>query len=345
MIHNKNAKDLAKKTLHQFKNWSIFYPLLMQFLNYMITLRTKLKQFYLGLLLLSALIPGAVFGLSAPSFAECNGNAQCERFRSWGFSMDIAKHADHIKRIMGLTRIDTNKHNSTSFLHAIDSNWSPHSSGTAFSEYESEIFSATTRLKMNLAHNDIPLYSPNGLKLQVFILGSHPKQLCSLLAELVLFQSRINQTVMFGSATPAYEENDYLYCSALNASQRRSLQRIASNRKLISDKEIMSVYFSDPKLNASFPVISDNQPVKHDAIFSNNYQMLSYLKANPQMARLHLSVIVASPQPYMPEALSILRQRLKEPSIYRFSKVGKFNTYESLNALRSWLKTDHSLNQ
>ena len=317
----------------------------MQFLNYMITLRTKIKQYFLGLLLPAMLIPCAVFGLSTPSIDECNDNVQCLRFRSWGFSMDIAKHGDHLKKIMDITNIDTNRHTRESFLHAIDSNWSPHSSDTEFSEHKSEILPETIKLGMNTPINEIPKYLPSEFKLQFFILGSHPKQLCSLLGELVQFQSYIHQTLLFGSSTPAYEEDDYLYCSALNAQQILALKNIATHSKLISEKDIMAVYFNNIDLNSSFPAITNTQQGKHEALFSNNQQMLLYLKANPQILKLRLSIIIAAPQPYMPEAVSILKKTLQDPTIYRFSRVTDFNIYESLNALRSWLKTDSSLTQ
>ena len=307
----------------------------------MVTLRTILKQFYLGLLLLSAFIPCVASGLSTTPPGTCN--AQCQRFLSWGFSMDIAGHGDDIKKIMDITRIDTNTHDSKSFLDAIDSNWSPHNSDSEYSEYTHRILSTTIKLGMNTPYNEIPLYTSKGTKLQVIILGSHPKQLCSFLAQLVQFRHRIHQTIMIGSSTPLYEDADYLNCSALNSSQRLELRRIAQNQTLSSDRDIMDVYFNEPDFNAFFPVVPDSLRGDLRAIFSNNHLMLAYLEANTQMGRLHSSIIIAAPQPYIPEAMSILRRKLRNATIYRFSSVGDFNIYESLNALRSWLQTDHKL--
>lgn len=261
--------------------------------------------------------------------------------------MDIARHGDAIKEMMDVTKIDRSTHDRKSFLEAIDSNWSPHNSDTEFSEHKSRILSAATKLGMQAPFNEISFYAPKtkGLKLQIIILGSHPKQLCSFLSQLIQFRYHIHQTIMIGSSTLAYDDTDYLDCDALNASQRLQLTDMARHRKLRSDQDIMRVYFNDLDLNPTFPVMSDSQQGELKAVFRNNYLLLTYLENNTHMNQLHSSVIIAAPQPYMPETVSILRKKMKNATLYRFASVEEFSIYESLNALRSWLQTDFSLTQ
>ena len=259
--------------------------------------------------------------------------------------MDIASHAEDIYKLMLITNIETPSHTGKSYMEAINSNWGPHITGHQYFAHSSNISSSVTKLGMYTPHNELSSHSSNGLKLYVIILSSHPSQLCTVLSELSQLRDRINNTFLIGSTVPVYEKNDYINCSALNSLQRKELAELAELKERISDKDIMTIYFNELEFNAFFPLISDSQQREPEASFHNNHLMLSFLKSNPHIKHIHSSVIIAAPQPYMPEAVSILRNQMKDATIYRLSSASKFSIYESLNALRSWLQTDHSFQQ
>lgn len=303
----------------------------------MTDLRIKLKQYLISILLLTALSTCAVSGVPSAPLAECESK-QCSRFTSWGFTMDIASRADVIHQLMITTKIETEAHTALSFIDAINSNWGPHITGSEYSEYNSEILAAATKLGMYTPHNELSKYSPAGLKLYVIILGSHPSQLCSILSELIQMRHRISHTFLIGSTVPVYESSDYLNCSALNAPQRKALADLAERSKFSSDKDIMTTYFNEPELDPIF--IGDSQQEEVEASFRSNRILLNFLKSNTTIKQTYSSVIIAAPQPYMPETIHILKNQMRNAVIYRLSSISNFSIYESLNALRSWLLTD-----
>lgn len=306
--------------------------------------RTILKQYLISVLLLTTLSASTVSGASLTPPNGCK-SSQCSRFASWGFSTDIARHADDIHTLMITTKIETSVHTIESFMEAINSNWGEHITGTEYSEYRQQIVSAVAKLGMYTNYNELHEYSPNGLRLYIIILGSHPSQLCSVLAELTQMRHRVHNTFLIGSTVPVYESSDYLNCSALNAQQRQELRELAEENKFSSDQDIMSVYFNEPELNSVFFSPGSGKQKEYGAEFRSNSLMKTFLESNSPIKRMHSSVFIAAPQPYMPEAVSILRNQMRNAVIYRLSSISNFSIYESLNALRSWLQTDYSFNQ
>ena len=311
----------------------------------MANFRTKLKKYYRQLWFLTAIAPAFAFasGLPFPGIDGCR-TLQCQRFLSWGYSMDIATHADAIKKIMEITNIETTSHTGKTFEDATNSNWGAHNTGIEFSEHKLRLLAAISRLGMNTGYNELADYSVNGSPLYIIILGGHPRHLCAFLLEISQMRHSVRQTILIGSTAPAYESKDYLNCAALNSRKLMELWKISEQNELSSEKDIMRIYFNDPGLNAIFPVNSDSQQGEVEASFSNNRLMESFLKNNAYSMQSS-SVIIAAPQPYMPEAVSIIYHHLRNVRIYRFSIAGNFSVYESLNALRSWLRTDRGFSR
>lgn len=311
----------------------------------MIIFQTKLKQYLISTLLLTVFSTCTASVVPASASEGCH-DPQCSKFISWGFSMDIASQADNIYKLMALTNINTGLHTGKSFMDAVYSNWGPHHSGNKYSAFSEEILSIVEKLGMYIPHNEISSYIPNNQKLYIIILGSSPTQLCSILRVLnEMKKLRVTQTFLIGSTTPVYESYDYLKCPFLNDSQREELEQLANTetQRILSDKKVMSIYFNSQNLNAIFPLTGGSQIDEAEASFHSNRLMQSFLKSNTLITRTRSSVIIAAPQPYMPEAMSILKAHMKSATIYRLSSASPFSIYESLNALRNWLKTDRRL--
>ena len=311
----------------------------------MTTLRTTVKKYYQRSLLVTAFLLSG-FELFRPSASAATTTIQdcsaieCIRFHTWGYSMDIARHGKTLKAIMDITHIDTPGHTAESFKSAIDSNWGPHITGTEFSEHKVVLQTLMQQLGMYNAHSELIRLPPGRNRLYVIVLGGHPSQLCKFLADLSLVKQYIHHFVLIGSSGTQYESRDYLNCPTLNSSQ---LEELRNTRETISEKEVMSIYFND--FDTFFPIFSENQQGEIEGSFTNNQHLRTFLKHNRIPARSHQSIVIAAPQPYMPEAMSILRRHSKNLPIYRISNPSGFSVYESLNALRSWLRTDYSLTQ
>lgn len=309
----------------------------------MTSIRTILiKCLFLPLLVL-AIHSASASAYSVPTF-DCK-TSQCVRFKNWGFSPEISRHGETLAKIMRYTNIEVDFLSVSSFLEAIESNWGHQSNNHEYYSHPLELYHLMQKLGMYRTYNELSTLSSNDQKLLVIILGGHPDQLCSAFTELSPLRKQIDITLLIGSNNAKYNSLEYTGCQSLDSSQ---IEALKSLDKKASDRDIMNIYFRDLRFRTMHPATQQSMHLwaGSETDFINNQILQNFLKYNTFLTTPYQHIILAAPQPYTPEAMSILRSySSNNPTIYRLTSFSQFNIHEGLYALRNWLRTDYNMNQ